>query len=197
LPAILPQAIPLALKPSGDSDDYIYLSTSADQPGIFFAGATSGSDPGIRVNSTSGRIEFRDQGSSTWNALGTSTSTSVFTDGGTYVYPTNRESIRVYDSTGADYIDIAHDGTNVLFTTNGTTEVRLDNDLVVTGNITPSANATYDLGTSTNRFRDIYVSGSSIHLGSAGNEALISYNTTNDYLGSQPFRRRHTRAYDL
>jgi DNA-binding transcriptional MerR regulator len=176
----------IAIKPSGDSDDYIYLTTSADQPGIFFAGATSGSDPGIRVNSSSGRIEFRDQGSSTWNALGTSTSTSVFTDGGTYAYPTNRESIRVYDSTGADYIDIAHDGTNVLFTTNGTTEVRLDNDLVVTGNITPSTNAAYDLGTSTNRFRDIYVSGSSIHLGSAGNEALISYNTANDYLGLNP-----------
>ena len=37
----------------------------------------------------------------------------------------------------------------------------------VSGHVIPSANTTYDLGSSTNRFNDIYLDGSSIHLGSA------------------------------
>jgi hypothetical protein len=37
--------------------------------------------------------------------------------------------------------------------------------LVVGGNITPSANVTYDLGNNTNRFKDLYLSGNSIYLG--------------------------------
>ena len=37
--------------------------------------------------------------------------------------------------------------------------------LVVGGNITPTANVTYDLGNNTNRFKDLYLSGNSIYLG--------------------------------
>ncbi len=40
-------------------------------------------------------------------------------------------------------------------------------DGTVQGDIIPDDNATYDIGSSTFRFRDIYLSGSSIHLGSA------------------------------
>ena len=47
----------------------------------------------------------------------------------------------------------------------------------VNSNILPSADATYDLGSSANRWRDLYISGASLHIGSAGNEALIAYNT--------------------
>ena len=38
---------------------------------------------------------------------------------------------------------------------------------LVCGNIVPTANTTYDLGSTSNRFRDLYVSGSSILLGAA------------------------------
>lgn len=44
----------------------------------------------------------------------------------------------------------------------------------VTGNIIPSANVTYDLGNSTNRFNDLWLSNSTIYLGSA----QISANAT-------------------
>ena len=37
----------------------------------------------------------------------------------------------------------------------------------ISGHLTPSANVTYDLGTSSNRFRDIYLSGTTIDLGGA------------------------------
>jgi len=38
--------------------------------------------------------------------------------------------------------------------------------LTVSGNITPTANITYDLGNNTNRFRDIYLANSTIYIGS-------------------------------
>ena len=43
------------------------------------------------------------------------------TDGGTYVNPTDAgNSLRVYDSGDTDYIDIAHDGSDVNLTTANT-----------------------------------------------------------------------------
>jgi hypothetical protein len=41
------------------------------------------------------------------------------------------------------------------------------NAIVVSGNIVPTANVTYSLGTSTNRFKDLYLSGSTLYLGGA------------------------------
>jgi hypothetical protein len=46
--------------------------------------------------------------------------------------------------------------------------------LNMTGNITPTANITYDLGTSTNRWKDLWLSNSTIYLGNA----QISANAT-------------------
>ena len=46
--------------------------------------------------------------------------------------------------------------------------------LVVSGNITPNANITYDLGNNTNRFKDLYLAGNSIILGAQ----TISANAT-------------------
>jgi hypothetical protein len=40
-------------------------------------------------------------------------------------------------------------------------------NFVAQGDIVPDANETYDIGSNTNRFKDIYLSGSSIHLGNA------------------------------
>lgn len=47
--------------------------------------------------------------------------------------------------------------------------------LVVAGNITPSANITYNLGNNTNRFNDIYLANSTIYIG----DQTISANSTN------------------
>ena len=46
--------------------------------------------------------------------------------------------------------------------------------LVVAGNITPSANVTYNLGNNTNRFNDLYLAGSTVYIGNQ----TISANTT-------------------
>ncbi len=47
-----------------------------------------------------------------------SPSANAFSDGGTYLFPTGRESIRVYDSVGTNYLDVSDDGSNVIFDTN-------------------------------------------------------------------------------
>ena len=62
-----------------------------------------------------------------------------------------------------------------------TGNLSLPGNLNVTGSIIPNGNITYDLGTNTNRFRDLYLSGSSIFIGDgiiqeAANGAMIMTN---------------------
>jgi hypothetical protein len=45
------------------------------------------------------------------------------------------------------------------------TNVKFNNGITVTGNILPSADSSYDLGSSSAKFRDLYLSGQSIYLG--------------------------------
>ena len=54
------------------------------------------------------------------------------------------------------------EGSANLYYTDARVQTKLGN---VSGSIIPDTNVTYDLGSSTNRFRDIYLSGSSIYLG--------------------------------
>jgi excisionase family DNA binding protein len=129
----------ISLQPANDLANYMYFTTSDAQPGLFFAGTADTNDPGIRLNTTSGKLEYRDENVLAWTSFDSLTSsdttevTQLFTDGGSFLYPASRESLRIYDSSGTDYIDIAHNGTNVLITTSGTGTISLDNSLTLTG----------------------------------------------------------------
>jgi len=48
----------------------------------------------------------------------------------------------------------------------------------VSGGLIPTADNTYDLGSSALRWRSLYVASASIHIGMAGNEAVISYDSS-------------------
>ena len=48
-----------------------------------------------------------------------------------------------------------------------TGNLALPGNVSITGNVVPNGNITYDLGTSTNRFKDLYLSGTSIFLGTS------------------------------
>ena len=63
----------------------------------------------------------------------------------------------------------AYSGGNVAVTVGGTanTVVFTSSNIHVTGSIIPSANVTYDLGSSSNRFRSAYFAGSTIYLGNS------------------------------
>jgi hypothetical protein len=50
----------------------------------------------------------------------------------------------------------------------------------------PATDDTYDLGTSARRWRDLYLGPASLHLGTDGNEALIGYDTSNNFLSFKP-----------
>ena len=81
-------------------------------------------------------------------------------------YNTSTDILYEYidDGTSEYWVDVASGA----ITSNGTVAVAtVLNDLTVTGNILPSANITYDLGSSNYRWRDLFLSGSTIDLGGA------------------------------
>jgi hypothetical protein len=77
-------------------------------------------------------------------------------------------------NTQIQYNDAGSFGGNTGFTFDKTTGVFSAPSIVVSGNITPSANITYSLGNSTNRFNNLYLAGNTIDLGGA----IISANAT-------------------
>jgi hypothetical protein len=72
-------------------------------------------------------------------------------------------------TTSAELLGVISDETGsgaLVFGTSPTiTTATLSGNTNITGNFLPTANITYDLGSATNRFRDLYLSGSSIFLG--------------------------------
>ncbi len=52
----------------------------------------------------------------------------------------------------------------------------------VASHLIPSADETWDLGTSANRWRDLYLSGGTLHMGTAGDEATIKFDGANNRL---------------
>ena len=58
-------------------------------------------------------------------------------------------------------VEVTADSDKIEFTTAGTKRLEIDSF----GHVIPAANETYDLGSASNRFRDLYLSGSSIDLG--------------------------------
>ena len=64
---------------------------------------------------------------------------------------------------GVSDTDDVSEGTTNLYYTDARVQAKLGD---ISGNIIPDTDVTYDLGSSTHKFRDLYLSGSTIHLGS-------------------------------
>jgi len=78
-------------------------------------------------------------------------------------------------SNGTSEVAVVASGGNIRANVAGTTVQTISAGLVaVTGNINPTANVTYDLGTTTNRWKDIWLANSTIYMGNA----QISANAT-------------------
>jgi hypothetical protein len=111
---------------------------------------------------------------------GTAVQHSSFTGAnGEITVDTTNKTLRVHDGATvggtrlAKFSDIAASSANLQF---------------VTTNIVPSSNLTYDLGTSTKRWKDLYLSGNTIHLGTfkvqANSTNLAFKNQNNQLIGS-------------
>ncbi len=62
-------------------------------------------------------------------------------------------------------------------------QLRVLSDAYFGGSLLPTSNDLYSLGSDTNRWKDLYVGGSTIHIGtSSTDEGLISYDTANNIL---------------
>ncbi|MCE7934605.1 MAG: hypothetical protein DYG96_08425 [Chlorobi bacterium CHB2] len=61
-----------------------------------------------------------------------------------------------------------------------------DFKLEVNGSVGPNSDNTFDLGSQTRRWRDVFVGPNSLHLGVPGNEAMIGYDIANNLLTFNP-----------
>ena len=61
----------LVLQANGDTDDYIYFNTSSNTKNIYFEDASLAytNDPGFRLNTSTGEVEYRDENESTWTSF--------------------------------------------------------------------------------------------------------------------------------
>jgi len=122
--AILDSNGPINLQADNDTDDYIYLTTLSDVPYIYWEGLTA-NDPGFRVNSTTNKLEYRDENDTAWVSFDSLAGSGYWDRDSVnkYVYPAyyaSGDSVRVFDTTKSDYIDIKHDGTDATFSFAGT-----------------------------------------------------------------------------
>jgi site-specific recombinase XerD len=111
-----------------------------------------------------------------YGTTGTATSsstTSPWTDGGDYLYPTNKESVRIYDSGGTDYVQFKHDGTTLAATGVSTSDVSFHLPVVLRDTTTFEAKAYFS-----NLVRFYNTSTDPSNIG----EGSLYYNTTNDVL---------------
>ncbi|HCR92557.1 MAG TPA: hypothetical protein DIU47_01195, partial [Candidatus Pacebacteria bacterium] len=142
-----------------------YATSSGDlglggqfQLGRFFTNPTTIGKGSLVYNTATDSVYYSD--GSTWNQFASYAAATVWTDGGTYLYPTNRESARIYDAGGTDYIDIAHDGTNVVITTANTTKITID--------------AAVDLASTLNVGGNTITSPGDLSLNASGTKVIVS-----------------------
>lgn len=96
-----------------------------------------------------------------------------WTDGGTYLYPTARESVRVYDSGGTDYIDLAHNGTDAVISTANTGDIRLEDNVLITGTLAVNGDTiTADGDLTINSAGDNIISPDSLNFGGGAASAF-------------------------
>jgi len=90
---------------NGDNDDYIYFNTGSDAAGMYWEGYGATNDPGIRVNPVTNEMEYRDEDESGWVAFDTiALGANIWTDGGSYIYPTYGEVLGNSASGGGNKI---------------------------------------------------------------------------------------------
>jgi len=121
------------------------------------------------ANVSGGNIRTAGSVSATGNVIG-----DYFIGNGSQLTGLNVSTSSI--SNGTSNVAIGASGGNVTVGVAGTSNVAVfgTNTITVKANLLPSANVTYDLGSPTQRFNDLYLAGNTIDLGGA----LISANAT-------------------
>lgn len=119
----------------------------------------------ISANESSDRVEL-----SVVGTVSTATLNDILYNGNTSTYGITVDSTLVLDNNS---LKVNHATNNLTLGTTGTGYVSIDNTLQ-TKHLLPVTDITYDLGSSSYRYRDLYLSGSTIYLGSATISAVGS-----------------------
>jgi hypothetical protein len=164
--------------------------------GIVTSSLTSvGSLLGLTVSNSSSTVNFSNTANVTLGAV-----SNLHISGGTNAYVLSTDGSGnlswVAQSAGNGLSNISNGNSNVnIPTANGNVTISVagtanivnvtGSNVFVTANIIPTANITYDLGTSTNRFKDLYLSGNTINLGNSNISANATTVTILNGLGGQ------------
>ena len=114
----------LTLQADSDADDYIYFSTASNEEYMYFEDASLAysNDPGFRLNSATGELEYRDQNESGWtsmDSLASSTPTwddaynaghTIAVDAGAIDLNGTGEIVQIGNGTAADSYITFNDG---------------------------------------------------------------------------------------
>ena len=137
-------------------------------------------------------------GSTSWTALNLSSATGTLgvANGGTGL-ATGTQGGVLYFSGPTTLASTASGTSGQFLTSNGTstptwtnisgyantTLSNLATPTAINQDLLPGSDNNYSLGSSTLRWKDLYVEGSSIHIGTSGNEANLTYDTASSTLG--------------
>ena len=115
----------------------------------------------LRVDSVNGRVGINNSSpAADLDVTGDINLTGNITVGGSYV-GLSLDAITDADDDTKIQVESSVDNDTITFTTGATPRY----EITSSGHFVPQENEAYDLGTSSNRFRDLYLSGSSIDLG--------------------------------
>jgi hypothetical protein len=146
----------------------LYWNESGNTFVTAFTSNSGATDSNIVVSSyagfTTGNITATGDVNIAGNLLVTGTTTFVNT-----VVTTTTETVGGVEVVAGNLV--ANSGTASTSTTTGALVVKggagIGGDMYIAGNVLPAANVTYDLGSSTNWFRDLWLSAGTIHIGGA------------------------------
>ena len=149
-----------------------FEGTTADANEILLTAEDPGADFTVTLPAATGTVALTNQ----IIADGTTEHSILRWDGVNWVELTN---IEVTDTgavtvngvfTAIDEINLGNTSADTV-----TFAARIGSDII------PQTNNTYDLGSSTNRWQDLYLVGGTLHIGSVGDEGTMDFDTVNDH----------------
>jgi hypothetical protein len=161
----------------GTTDYWVDIISPAFAAGVIANVQISGSmlvNANITYDIGSSVQGFRDVYANTFNSFGDMSVGGNLSVTGNINASGNIVGDRIINGTTSIEIQTAGGNANINIGGTGNLAVFTPGNLVMTGNINPSANITYDLGTTTQRWKDLYLANSTIYLGNS----TISANAT-------------------
>jgi hypothetical protein len=148
---------------SQDGSYYLDFANFTGTPPSTYTSAEFDSDFGLKSTTdlAEGSNLYYTQGR--FNTAFTAKSTTDLTEGSNLYYTVARANSAFDNRLATKTTTDVSEGTNLYYT-----DVRVQTKLGnVSGDIIPDTDSAYDIGSSSNKFRDIYLSGNSIYLGNA------------------------------